>query len=447
MTVDGVTTRGVQPAYLGTVGLLSRRPIGTYAAIEHARAVWRGFVQLLAAPDPTPTWRSRAHRWGATALTILGIGLAAVAVVRVGVILSHPHVITVAGPNPRQPSGLLGLSAAVAPLLVAARYPLIAWRAAYLVALLVPLVPGEPRVNILQAVLLVVLFCVAGLRQQRPVLWSMWALMLATTWIWVRPGWERPAIVTICLSAVTLALDAIATSARTRAALDLQVQRTELEVASKAVLEERARIAREMHDVVAHHMSMIAVQAETAPYRLDQLTEPALAELATLSRAARDALVDMRKLLGVLRCNEPAELAPQPQLSDIPELVHATQRAGVPIELTMPASDGEIPDSIGVCAYRIVQEALSNVARHAPGASVVVRVERDDESIRLGVLNGPPTSVVEGSDGNRSGHGLVGMRERVTILGGSLSVGPDEGGGFAVSAFLPLGQWPLTGSP
>ncbi len=383
-----MTTPGVLGTYLGAVELPSRRSARTPAA-ELAGAVWRGFVQALISPGPVPVWRSRANRWWATALTLLGLGLAAVAVVRLVITIRHPPLVAVPAPGPVQPSGVLGVSVALAPLLLAARYPLIAWRVAYLVALLVPLVPGQPSVNILQAIVLVLLFCGAGVQQQRPVLWWMWALMLVPTWIWVGQGWVRPAIVTICLSAITLALDAIATSGRAREALAQQVRRTELEVAGRAVLEERTRIAREMHDVVAHHMSMIAVQAETAPYRLGGLNEAALAEFAALSRAARDAMGDMRKLLGVLRSDKPAARAPQPQLSDISELVEATRRAGIAAELSMPANHDGIPASVGVCAYRIVQEALSNVGRHAPGARVVVRVERDDRSVRLGVLNGP----------------------------------------------------------
>ena len=446
MSVVGVTTPGVLGTYRGAVELPSRRSART-PRTQLAGAVWYGFVEALIAPGPVPVRRSRAHRWWATALTLLGLGLAAVAVVRLVVTISHPPRVAVPVPGPGQPSGVLGLSVALAPLLLAARYPLIAWRVAYLVALLVPLVPGQPSINILQAIVLVLLFCGAGVQQQRPVLWWMWALMLVPTWIWVGPGWVRPAIVTICLSATTLALDAIATSGRAREALAQQVRRTELEVAGRAVLEERTRIAREMHDVVAHHMSMIAVQAETAPYRLGGLNEAALAEFAALSRAARDAMGDMRKLLGVLRSDKPAARAPQPQLSDIPELVEATRRAGIATELSMPANHDGIPASVGVCAYRIVQEALSNVGRHAPGARVAVRVERDERSVRLWVLNGPPTSAAQGVGASRPGHGLIGMRERVALLGGSLSAGPDEGGGFAVSAVLPFGQTPLLAGP
>jgi signal transduction histidine kinase len=438
MTVAGVTTQALRVRTVRAVHLPSRRPTGSYNVAGLLRATGRGLVQVLAGPGPAPAWRSRGHRWGATALTALGVALAVVAAAALVIALNHPR--------PPRPSSALELSVALVPLLLAARRPLLAWRAAYLVALFVPFVPGEPRVAALQAAVLVVLFCVAGLRQERSVLWWMWALMLVPIWVWVGPGWEKPAVISVCLTAVTFALDAIATSRRAHEALVRQAEHTELEMARRAVLEERARIAREMHDVVAHHMSMIAVQAETAPYRLDDLTEPALAEFAALSRVARGALVDMRKLLGVLRSDTPAERAPQPQLSDVPELVEATRRAGMAIELSMPDSDGHVPPTVGLCAYRIVQEALSNVGRHAPRARIAVRVEQNDRSVRVAVFNSPATSAVAGTGANRSGHGLVGMRERVALLGGSLSAGPDQVGGFAVSAVLPIGQWPRPGS-
>ena len=148
-----------------------------------------------------------------------------------------------------------------------------------------------------------------------------------------------------------------------------------------------------MHDVVAHHMSLIAVQAETAPYRLDDLSEGTKEEFAALSAAAREALNDVRRLLGVLRSDGPAERAPQPKLADVATLVEASRRAGVSIDLSMPADDGTaISHAVGLCAYRIVQEALSNAGRHAPGAWVQVAVERDPDVLRLDIVNGPPAT-------------------------------------------------------
>ncbi len=153
-------------------------------------------------------------------------------------------------------------------VLLAVRYPLLAWRLGYLSVLLVPLIPGEPRVDVVVAVALAVVFVAAGLLHSRLVLWSMWALTLAPVWIWLGPRPGVAALAMAALIAVTVALDARAATRKAGHALAEQVAQTEHGEARRAVLEERARIAREMHDVVAHHMSMIAVQAETAPYRL-----------------------------------------------------------------------------------------------------------------------------------------------------------------------------------
>jgi signal transduction histidine kinase len=187
-------------------------------------------------------------------------------------------------------------------------------------------------------------------------------------------------------------------------------------------------------------MSLIAVQAETAPYRLADLSDGAKEEFAALSATAREALNDVRRLLGVLRSDRPAERNPQPQLRDVATLVDATRRAGVSVELSMPANGSTaVSHAVGLCAYRIVQEALSNAGRHAPGAPVRVIVERDHEGLRLDVVNGPAVlSTKVPAERARPGHGIAGMRERVAILGGSISAGPNAVGGFAVSAVLPL---------
>ena len=156
------------------------------------------------------------------------------------------------------------------------------------------------------------------------------------------------------------------------------------------MLEERARIARELHDVVAHHMSLIAVRAETAPYRLSDLPEPVSEEFRSLSEAARDALSDMRRLLGVLRNDDQAaSRAPQPQLSDLQALVEGARLAGISVELTVPAELDRVPAGVGVCAYRIVQESLSNASQHAPGATVTVLVDHRGSAVTLRVANGP----------------------------------------------------------
>jgi signal transduction histidine kinase len=266
----------------------------------------------------------------------------------------------------------------------------------------------------------------------------MWALMALPAWIWLGPGLLRPLAAEAALMVVVVALDATGASQRARRELADQFERTELEEARRAVLEERTRIAREMHDVVAHHMSLIAVQAETAPYRLDELSDSALDEFSSLSAHAREALSDMRRLLGALRNEGPAERTPQPSLGDVPDLVAASQRAGVDVSLTMPDIGAATSPGVELCAYRIVQEALANANRHALGSEVSVVVEGDDDALRLRVRNGPGLSRPATTGFARAGHGLAGMSERVAILGGELVTGEDPEGGFVVAAVLPL---------
>jgi signal transduction histidine kinase len=337
--------------------------------------------------------------------------------------------------------------AVVAPLPLAARYPMLAWRAGWLGLLLSPLVQaawwgGWPW-GMPQLVALLGAFCLAGIRQRRPALCWMWALTLIPWCIWLItdiPDKNGPASATMVFTAVVVVVDSLGSRLRTQRALAAQTEDTDAERSHRAVLEERTRIARELHDVVAHHLSLIAVQAETAPYRLTGLPDPALSEFGSLSEVAREALTEMRRLLGVLRQDQPTWLTPQPQLTDLPALVDTARRAGVDIELSVPAELGKVPAGVGVCAYRIVQESLSNATQHAPGATVTVSVDQDASSVQLRVSNGP------GTPGNRPqperghGHGLTGMRERVTLLGGSLSAGPAPAGGFVVSVRLPFGE-------
>ncbi|MBQ1095358.1 sensor histidine kinase [Streptomyces sp. b94] len=295
--------------------------------------------------------------------------------------------------------------------------------------------------------------CLAlGLRERRRTLLLVW---LATAAANVGLGFAAPddttagsALLTI-LSGVTLVLaGALRERYEVQRRLAEQETISEAERGRRTLLEERARIARELHDVVAHHMSVITVQADTAAYRIDGLPPDVQEEFTSIAATARESLGEMRRLLGVLR-NEEAhgELAPQPGLTRIGQMVEATVRAGVPVEFT--PCDADVPEAVGLSAYRIVQEALANVVRHAPGAptqvSVSVSGSHDGARLTVLVVNGPPPEppaapLEEGG----TGHGLVGMRERVRIAGGTLDAGPLPDGGFRVAAQLPLTEKDIT---
>jgi len=404
---------------------------------------------VLIGPDPAPAWRWRSPSQRRTAYAALGATTLVLFLVSQASRTSiHPHQLFPAGPYQSTVGWhLLPSLIAVAPLPLAARYPLLGWRIGWLGLLVVPLAgdngwggwPWGP----VQLLVMLAVFCVAGFRHQRPVLWWMWALTLIPWWLWAAKDLvdlNGPFSASIAFTAATIALDSIIFRRRAQRALAAQTERIALEQAQRTVLEERTRIARELHDVVAHHMSLIAVRAETAPYRLSDLPEPVRAEFQSLSGAAREALADMRRLLGVLRHDQPAGRAPQPQLTDLPALVEAARQAGVLVELSVPQPLDRVPAGVGVCAYRIVQESLSNVGRHAPGAAVTVSVDHGVDAVLLRVTNGPGGPAEPSAQGRGPGQGLLGMRERVALLGGSLSAGPAPDGGFVVAAVLPLGD-------
>ncbi|MEV4319628.1 histidine kinase [Actinocrispum sp. NPDC049592] len=199
--------------------------------------------------------------------------------------------------------------------------------------------------------------------------------------------------------------------------------------ASRLVNDERLRIARELHDIMAHSMSLIAVKAGIANHVADQRPEEARDALRIIEATSRATLNDMRRMLGVLR-SETADLAPAPSLRNLPELVERAQAAGVDVTLDVTAA--EIPEALGLSVYRIVQEALTNVVKHAGPVTCTVRVVVEDGEVRVDVTDTGPG----GTPG--TGHGLVGMRERVTMYGGSFAAGPRPEGGFAVSARMPV---------
>ncbi|MFL4949113.1 sensor histidine kinase [Streptomyces sp. MMS24-I31] len=232
------------------------------------------------------------------------------------------------------------------------------------------------------------------------------------------------------------------------------------ERARRTLLEERSRIARELHDVVAHHMSVISIQAQVAPHLVQNPSEELKENLAGIRHNALEALAELRRVLGVLRSENPddpyglgepgtraAPDAPQPTLDRLDALAENTRAAGLTVAMRVEDTRDEpqpYPPGVELSAYRIVQEALSNTLRHAPGSTVRVEVTHLPKGLHLSVVNSRPERPVPPSPG--AGHGLLGMRERATMLGGHVTATRTLHGGFAVSAFLPRdGTAPLTG--
>lgn len=205
-----------------------------------------------------------------------------------------------------------------------------------------------------------------------------------------------------------------------------------------AVAEERSRIARELHDVVGHDLTVIALHADAAAAALARAPERASAPVAAIRAAAGDALREMRTVLGVLRSDGDGGLRPQPGLSDLPALVERSRAAGTEVLLALRWPSRPLPATVELAAYRVVQEALTNAGRHATGAAVQVRVDGHDGALVVEVADSGGRAA--GPEG--AGLGLVGMRERVRLLGGELTAGPCPGGGYAVTAVLPIAAAP-----
>ncbi|OQR63726.1 two-component sensor histidine kinase [Streptomyces maremycinicus] len=216
----------------------------------------------------------------------------------------------------------------------------------------------------------------------------------------------------------------------------------------RTLLEERNRIARELHDVVAHHMSVISIQAQVAPHLVENPSEELKENLAGIRNNALEALGELRRVLGVLRSENPedpyglaaagtgaAPDTPQPTLDRLDALMENTRAAGLDVVAAVEGEMPVYPPGVQLSAYRMVQEALSNALRHAPGSQVRVEVTHHARGLYLEVVNSRPREPVPSSPG--AGHGLLGMRERAVMLGGHVSAYPTLHGGFAVSAFLP----------
>lgn len=273
-------------------------------------------------------------------------------------------------------------------------------------------------------------------RRARAVVGAL--LVLALFVSQVQPGHNQPydAIAACLMFATAWGLGAVARLRR----VYLTEARAQAAAAEAAAAAERTQIARELHDVVAHHVSIVAVQAEAALVLLPDRPERAAASLELIGTTAREALTELRHLLGVLRApDESPPTSPGSSLADLDAMLERIRESGLEVDLSVRGTPVPLGPVIGLTAYRVVQEALTNALRHAPSRHAAVVLEYEPESIcvSVGNLNDGAASSPVGDRRGAPGFGLAGLTERVTSCGGTLTVGPTARGGFAVSARLP----------
>jgi signal transduction histidine kinase len=343
------------------------------------------------------------------------------------------------GPETRSDAAFVLVPLAVVmPLLLVRRWPTVAALAATL--LTVPLLGMHHQPALTIAAFGVLLFVVALLVIRRGLLFAVPMLVPFVINVGA-PLDGGPAGFTSTLPLLfLLAALVVGESLRERelavAALDdAQAAMAESDRA-RAVMEERARIARELHDIVAHHLSVITVEGEAARLTSPGLSADAAGRFEAIASTAREALTETRRLLGVLREDNAgrADRAPQPGLDDLDDLIEKARATGTPIRLVREGTIARLPLSVDLAAYRIVQEALTNARCHAPGANVDVEISYRDDALSMHVRDDGPGAP---NGATVEGHGLMGMRERATLAGGTFSAGTAEGGGFEVLATLP----------
>ncbi|GAA3014790.1 sensor histidine kinase [Streptomyces fulvorobeus] len=317
---------------------------------------------------------------------------------------------------------------------------------------------ADVRPNIADFALLVITYTVATVGER----WaSRLALVCSLTAAglsklrWPEGGqehWAQAVFVVIVMTVPFVLAWVLGDSVRTRRAYFSQLEERaarlerEREAQSKvAVAAERARIARELHDVVAHNVSVMVVQADGAAYVMDAAPEQARQALETISSTGRQALAEMRRLLGVLRTGdapESGEYVPQPDVGQIEDLVEQVRQTGLVVDFRIEGTARPLPSGVELTAYRIVQEALTNTRKHGgPDAGASVRLVYFDDGLGLLVEDdgrGAAHELYEDGGADGAGHGMIGMRERVGMVGGTLDAGPRPGGGFRISALLPL---------
>ncbi|MEH3156821.1 MAG: histidine kinase [Gordonia paraffinivorans] len=314
--------------------------------------------------------------------------------------------------------------------------------AALVIGVAVPRVDGWGwRVSVVHIIVLLVLAAMTFLRGPLRLAPLWWAATCAVFAVSAPPEARAGWVAGVTVLAIVCGL--LRAVVRSRRDLAHESELKDVADARTAVLAERARIARDLHDVVAHRMSVVVVAAQTARYRVDGVGPAADAEFQAIAGSAREALDEVRQLLGVLRVDDGvAPLPPAPGVADIGELVAATRAAGVAVSARLQVPDETIAEGVGLAAYRIVQEALANAVRHAPGAPIDIAVVAEDEQITVAVVNARTAPQQPAGGPGVGGHGIAGMTERARSVGGALVAGPDESssdtGRFRVLARLPV---------
>lgn len=362
--------------------------------------------------------------------------------VQFGLIVALALLATYEAALPHSPEDATGIKVfvlnalAIGPLIVARRWPALAAAASTMATVVV--------LRTYQAPLAVASFCVsvfllAHLVTRRGLLVAVPLLLPFVVFALRRLGGGTSVLGSAAPLLFLLAALVAGESIRRRmvavAALDATKDEMAESVRARTAMEERARIARELHDIVAHHLSVIAVESEAT-----RLTSPGLppdvgGRLESIAATAREALTETRRLLGVLRedTRAVADRAPQPGLDELDDLIYRARSTGTHIHLVRRGEIAPLPRSVDLAAYRIVQEALTNARRHATGADVDIEISYRPDALQLRVRDHGPVLDAEPV----AGHGLMGMRERATLAGGTFSSARAEGGGFEVGVTLP----------
>jgi signal transduction histidine kinase len=333
--------------------------------------------------------------------------------------------LAVTATPPASPADTLLLAVAAAAVAFRRRWPL-----AVLVAALVPYV-ATLRTGPAQPALFIALYTVATLRSPRTTILATSLAATASVSAVALHGGDWTLALSRTLEAALASIVGLAVAEHRR-----QRERERTMLAQIAAGEERVRIARELHDVVAHHLSVIVVQGNLAAETLKP-DHPASAPAQAVVAEGRQALADTRRVLGALRGRDDSEQhAPQPGLAEVDELIARVRAAGVEVRLTAEGERTRIPPGLDLTAYRIIQEALTNTLRHAHATEAQVSINYSPRSIALQVADNGIGPTANGS--TATGHGLAGMRERAALFGGELTTGPNPGRGYRVHAELPL---------